>query len=374
MSFTRIARIAFVLSLVAVAWCTPAAGQVFGQNKVQYDQLDWSVLETPHLRFHYYAQEESLARRLAATAESVCVEYDVRFRLPSHHPIPFLIYSEHHIFQQTNATPELISEAVGGLTEFIKGRVLVPHNGSWARLIWVTRHELTHAYMLEKLSQVMKGHRRTQGYMPPLWFTEGLAEFCGTHWDADGEGLLRDAVLSGEALPLTRSAPIAGTVLMYKEGQSFLIYLADRFGPGKVFDLLDNWYRADDFETVFRMTLGVPLREVDEAWFAGLRRHYFPVVAVARSATEVGRRLTDHGHYNLGARVLPAASPRDSTLPDSLLRFCYFAASEAGVDLMLNEPAPGGRRREHRVLRGGHSPSFESFTCSRTVPTRRLQG
>jgi hypothetical protein len=42
--------------------------------------------------------------------------------------------------------------------------------------------------------------------------------------------LLRDAVLSDRAMPLTQSLPISGTVLMYKEGQSFLLYVAERFG------------------------------------------------------------------------------------------------------------------------------------------------
>ena len=122
------------------------------KNKVQYETLQWSVLETPHVRLHFYAQEESLARRLAAFAESVCVEYDGRFQLNPIHHVPFLLYSAHYLFQQTNATPELITESVGGLTELVKGRVLIPHNGSWARLRWVTRHELTHWYMLEKIS------------------------------------------------------------------------------------------------------------------------------------------------------------------------------------------------------------------------------
>src|SRR5207344_995138 len=116
-------------------------------------------------------------------------------------------------------------------------------------LRWVTRHELVHAYMLDKIATVMRDHHRTQGYMPPLWFTEGLAEYGGTTWDEDAEGLLRDAVLTGNAYPLTQSDPIIGTVLMYKEGQSFLLWLAQRYGRDKVFDLLDNWWRADDFET-----------------------------------------------------------------------------------------------------------------------------
>lgn len=374
MSFARPARAALALAALLVCGATPAAGQVFGKNKVQYEPLDWSVLETPHLRLHYYAQEESLARRLAATAESVCVEFDVRFRLPTHRPIPFLLYSAHHVFQQTNATAGLISEGVGGITELIKGRVLMPHNGSWSRLVWVTRHELTHAYMLEKLSQVMKANRRTQGYLPPLWFIEGLAEYCATTWDAEAEGLLRDAVISGRALPLTRSGPILGTVLMYKEGQSFLLYLAERFGSEKVFDLMDNWHRADDFETAFRITFGERLKDVDEAWFTGLRRRYYPVVADAVPVADVGPRMSRRGHYNLGPRVLPAPPPRDGGAPDSSLRFCYFSASEAGVDLILNEPAGKGRRREHRLLRGGHSPQFESFHLFQNRPDASPSG
>jgi Tol biopolymer transport system component len=369
MSFARIARTAAALSLVAALWCTPAAGQVFGKNKVQYEPLDWAVIESPHLRLHYYAEEESLARRLVVFAESVCVEYDGRFRVRHRQPIPFLLYSVHHLFQQTNATPDLISEGTGGLTELIKGRVLLPHTGSWSRLEWVTRHELTHAYMLEKLARVMKEHHRSQGYLPPLWFIEGLAEFCGTTWDADAEGLLRDAVISGEALPVTRSEPIFGTVLMYKEGQSFLLDLAERYGGEKVFDLLDNWYRADDFETVFRITYGMPLAKADEDWFSAIRRRYYPAVARATNASEVAQPLTRRGHFNLGPRVLPNASPADTSL-----RFCYFSASENGVDLMINEPGPNGRRRETRVLRGGASPSFESFHLFQNRPDASPSG
>ena len=147
-----------------------ACAQSFGKNKVHYEQLTWAVLETPHLRVHYYAQEESLARALTAFAESVAVEFDGRFAMKPRHKVPLLLYSTHHLFQQTNATPELLSESIGGLTELIKGRVLLPHNGSWSRLRWVARHELTHAYMIEKFSQVMHAHKKPPQWFPPLWF------------------------------------------------------------------------------------------------------------------------------------------------------------------------------------------------------------
>ena len=353
----------------AVAGVLPAGAQGFGKNKVQYEPLDWSVFEARHLRLHFHTEEESLARHLVVFAESACVEYDGRFRLTPRHPIPFLLYSAHYLFQQTNATPGLISEGTGGLTELVKGRVLLPHTGSWHRLRWVTRHELTHAYMLEKITRVMHDNRRTQNYLPPLWFIEGLAEYCGTTWDPDAEGLLRDAVLSGEALPLTRSDPILGTVLMYKEGQSFLLYLAERFGDAKIFDLLDNWYRAEDFETTFRITFGMSIAQVDDEWFASVRRRYYPVVATAVAPAEVGTRLTLRGPYNLGPRVLPSESSSDS-----LVRFCYFSATEGATDLMLSEPRKDGKRHASRILRGGQSPSFESFHLFQNRPDTSPSG
>jgi WD40-like Beta Propeller Repeat len=347
----------------------PASAQSFGKNKVQYEPLEWAVLETPHLRLHYYAEEESLARRLVAFAESVCVEYDGRFHMERRNKVPFLLYSAHHLFQQTNASSGFISEGTGGLTEFIKGRVLLPHTGSWRMLRWVTRHELTHWYMLEKISRVMRENHRGQGYLPPLWFTEGFAEYCGTTWDADAEGLLRDAVLTGNAYPLTKSEPITGTVQMYKEGQSFLLFLAERFGTEKVFELFDNWYRAEDFETTFRLTFGVPLEEIDRDWFDSLRKRYYPLIAESTHAREAARRLTPRGHYNLGARIVPSPDSADTTL-----RFCYFQAGEGGIHLMLSQPDASGHRRERKLLRSGQSPAFESFHLFQNRPDASTLG
>jgi hypothetical protein len=348
-----------ILALTAA----PARAQYFGKNKVQYESLRWAVLETPHVRLHFYAEEESLARRMAALAESVCVAYDARFRVTPRGQVPLLLYSAHHLFQQTNATPELLTEATGGLTELVKGRVLVPHNGSWARLAWVTRHELAHWYMLETLNQVRRAHRRVQYTLPPLWFIEGLAEYCSTEWDADAEGLLRDAVTSGEALPLTESGPITGSVLMYKEGQSFLLYLAARFGDARVFDLLADWWRGEDFETVWRLTFGEPVEQTDELWFESVRRRYYPAIAEAAPVKDAALRLTRRGRYNLGPCVLPNAVPGDTTL-----RFCYFAASENGIDLVTSLPGDSAARRERRLLRGGLSPRFESFHLFQNRP------
>ena len=86
--------IVFILVCLSAA---PAGAQGFGKNKVQYESLSWAVLETPHVRLHFYAEEESLARRMAALAESACVGYDARFRLEPRERVPLLLYATHHL-------------------------------------------------------------------------------------------------------------------------------------------------------------------------------------------------------------------------------------------------------------------------------------
>ena len=73
----RPAATIFALVLMAVV-TRPVAAQMFGKNKVQYEPLDWSVIETPHLRLHYYAEVESLARRLVRRLHELGLEVHVK--------------------------------------------------------------------------------------------------------------------------------------------------------------------------------------------------------------------------------------------------------------------------------------------------------
>lgn len=347
-------------ALVALACVSsPARAQIlFGKNKVQYERRDWFTLRTPHTEIFFYPDEEGLAREVASVAESTCAEYDTVYAVTPKHLIPILLFSSHQAFQQTNAARGLISESTGGLTELIKGRVLIPHTGSRSRLVWVTRHELAHAYMLEKLSRVLREHHKYRYSLPPLWFVEGLAEFLGTHWDSQAEGLLQDAVVSGVALPVNQSGPITGTVLMYKEGQSFLLYLAQRYSKRHVMNLLDNWWKGEDFNEIFRLTFGRSVVALDDEWFQSLKRDYYPRIASRHWPAERARRLTSGSSFNLAPACLDQA-------PDSSYRFAFLSAGEGATDLEM-ATVRGGKVTEERLLRGGFSARFESFHLFRS--------
>src|SRR5690606_5335902 len=44
-------------------------GQYFGQNKMRYKSLNFSVYETPHFNLHYYLENDTLVRWLAKESE-----------------------------------------------------------------------------------------------------------------------------------------------------------------------------------------------------------------------------------------------------------------------------------------------------------------
>jgi hypothetical protein len=359
MSPPRRLLVLFLLAPVLVASALPCAAQgLFGKNKITYDRRDWFSIKTDHCEVFYYADEEGLAREVAAIAESTAVEYDVTFRMRPRKRIPILSYSSHQAFQQSNAASGFIGEGTGGLTELIRGRVLIPHTGSTPRLIWVTRHELVHAYMIEKLAQVQHEAHKFRTAYPPLWFTEGLAEFLATTWDPTAEGLMQDAVVTRVALPITKSLPIEGTVLMYKEGQSFLEWTAaNHGGKAKIIDLFSHWTEKPTFDEIWLKTFDKKLEDMDEEWFNAMRRRYYPAVATRRPVKEIARPLTTgDDSYNLAPCVLPQAPG------DSLVRLAYLKAEDGAVDLRLRvENAAGRAVSDERLLRGGFTSKFESF-------------
>ena len=138
-----------IFSVFAASECK--AQFYFGKNKVQYTDFQWQVMETDHFRIYFYIEEEELARIAAKIAEDSYLILASRFKQEVYSPIPLIIYSSPNYFSQTNVTASFIPESVGGFTEFLKGRVVVPFHGSYPDFEHVIRHELVHVFTIAKL-------------------------------------------------------------------------------------------------------------------------------------------------------------------------------------------------------------------------------
>ncbi|MBI2619005.1 MAG: PD40 domain-containing protein [Ignavibacteriales bacterium] len=322
----------------------------FGRNKVQYTQFEWQILKTEHFDIYYYSEMRDLAERGAFFAETAYKNLEQRFNHTIAHRIPLIFYSSHLHFQQTNVTPGFIPEGVGGFFEFLKGRVVIPSNGSTEQFAHVIRHELVHVFSVSKILRVLVDHRQAQDRMPPLWFTEGLAEYWSTTWDTQAEMVMRDAVLNNYVVPLSDMDRIYGSFLMYKEGQQICQFIAERYGEEKLLLLFENFWKANTFGEVLKVTIGKNYKEFDEEWLYYLKKRYYPLFAANDLPSGVTKSIVDDG-FNSKPVFFAHGGKRE----------VYYIGNYTGytnvyrVNLDKEEPSP------EVVVEGETSDEFEAF-------------
>lgn len=267
----------------------------FGRNKVQYEKFNWQVLRTEHFDIYYYPELSEISEIGAHFAEEAYEDLKIKFNHVVLQRIPLIFYNTHLHFQQTNTVPGLLPEGVGGFFEFMKGRVVLPYDGSLSQFKHVIKHELVHVFMTNKIKRIQTDFRLTSDNLPPLWFVEGLAEYWSTEWDDQAEMILRDAVLNGYVVGLKDIDRIMGTFFMYKVGQKILEFISEKYGEDKILLLIENFWKSTNFEDVWKFTLGVNFSEFDNEWKYYLKKKYFPVIENEDLPSYTAKKLTDFG-------------------------------------------------------------------------------
>ncbi len=341
--------------LIALLFCAAEADAqffYFGRNKVQYTDFEWHVLKTDHFDIYYYTEMKDLAERGAAFAEEAYSFLQLKFNHTLGSRVPLIFYSSHLHFQQTNTTGGFIPEGVGGFFEFLKGRVVIPADGSIYQFRHVIRHELVHVFMHSKVSRVLTDHRKSQDRYPPLWFVEGLAEYWSTTWDTQAEMVIRDAVLNDIVVGLATIDRIYGSYLMYKEGQNALEYLSTTYGDEKILLLLENFWKESSFSDVMKVTIGKTYREFDDEWLYALKKRIYPLLATHDAPSKVTRNVTSEGFNSK-----PVVFERDST------REVIFVSNRTGYTGIyrtnLDDPSPEAPVDD--IIQGERTDEFEAF-------------
>ncbi len=320
---------------------------------MHYEDFDWKILQTDHFDIYYYGDMQNIAEIGASYAEEIYDELKVELNHVVTRRIPLIFYNTSLEFQQTNTRAGLLPEGVGGFFEFLKGRVVLPTNGSLNDFRHVIRHEIVHVFMTNKVYRILRDHRLAQDRLPPLWFTEGLAEYLSTDIDAQAEMVMRDAVINNYFVPLEYISRIAGTFLMYKEGQSFLEFVGEKYGKQKVIDLLENFWYDKYFTRNIEFIFGKDLEDLDAEWQYFLKKKYYPLMANTMPPAIGSNKLTEEG-FNF--------SPVSFTVDG--VKYLYFTGNRDGYSSIYRMPVDEDNNPlddPSIVLRGEQTNEFEAF-------------
>ncbi len=284
----------------------------FGKNKVNYRRFQWRQMESEHFTLYYYQGGDSLAEIAVRLAEQAEAKLSRMLNHRLNNRIPLVIYNSHNDFVQTNITTELLEESVGGFTTVFKNRVVVPFTGSYADLEHVITHELVHAFMFDlffgkSFESVLS---RQALASVPLWFAEGLAEYCSRGWDPEAEMILKDLTINQRLIPITQLDDYGGSYLVYKEGQAILRYIGQRYGSRKISEMLHTLRSTRSIDRTCRQLLGLSLEKFSEEWMRYVQRQYWPDIVRRQELPEFAKVFTQHqkdeSYFNLSPALSPA--------------------------------------------------------------------
>ncbi len=347
-------RMAVAVAAVALAGATPLAAQYFGQNKVQYRNFAFQIIQTDHFEVYYYPAERVAALDAARLAE----RWYGRLSRILHHEFqgrkPIILYASQSDFQQTNAISGDIGEGTGGVTEFFKHRMVLPFTGSYAELEHVIGHEMVHQFQYDVFSRgrIGAGVQTLINVNPPLWFMEGMAEYLSIGpIDPHTSMWLRDASLEGH-LPTIEQLTYDPRIFPYRFGHALWAYIGEKWGDEVIGEILQA-STAGGVENAFKRALGLSLDDLSNEWRDAVQTTYLPQLSEHYRARRVAQPVLTQKRSDGTLHLAPALTPDGRDI-------AYFSEKNSFfVDLYLADAETG--RVKRRLVKSTLSNNYESL-------------
>ncbi|HSY81344.1 MAG TPA: hypothetical protein VK807_06265, partial [Gemmatimonadaceae bacterium] len=306
---SRTTRLTLLVAALALTVPVTVRAQYFGQNKVAYRDFDFREMHTPHFDIYYYTAESLATADVARMAERWYERHSATLR-DTFPKKPIVLFSDPPAFSQQNIAYIPLGGPVGGVTEPIRNRAIIPMSPDYHQTDHVLGHELVHTFQFDIAENIRGPGGGGIGAFEriPLWVTEGMAEYLSIGRDDPNSAMyLRDAVLRND-IPTFRKLG-RGNYFIYRWGQIFWAYVGGKYGDDVIPRLFRQALRTG-FEPAVRNVLGMSSDSLSREMTAAIRREVQPQVNGLVRPENVGDRPLQPMSRRFGdIDVGPALSP-----------------------------------------------------------------
>ncbi len=326
--------------------------QYFGQNKVQYNDFQFKIIHTPNFNIYFYPEESEGAHIAALMAERWYKRESFYFGDSLHGKQPLVLYGSFPQFVQTNIIGGQIGEGVGGVTEPLKRRIVLPLAGPLSETNHVIGHELVHAFQYDitgAMRSTFSGQAPSISKMP-LWFVEGMAEFLTLGPDDPFTAMwMRDAVLNKIPTVSDLDNP---EFFPYRYGDALLAYISGKWGDKKIAELLTTAAFVGNIDDGIDTLFHVSTDSLSKMWAQSLHDQYDSLKSITKRPPDYGKKIISQdngGEIN----IAPVLSPDGKNL-------AFFSSKNLfAIDLFLADAQTGKIKRT--ILKTELDPHLESL-------------
>lgn len=211
---------------------------------------------------------------MQAELHTILAAYDKKYQMKLPKPVQVEVYADHEDFAvRTMGMPGLgaLGVTFGEVVAMDSPSARKPGDFNWGATLW---HEMSHVYILTATN-----HR------VPRWFTEGLA----VHEEGERSPDWRDritpevliAIRDKKLLPVARldrgfvypEYP-SQVVVSYFQAGSICDFVKEKWGEGKLLDMVHAYAASQTTPQVVQQVLGLPPEEFDKQYLAWIDQKY----------------------------------------------------------------------------------------------------
>ncbi len=237
----------------------------FGKSRVQYSDRFWSYMRFEKFDTYFYTNGKELAVYAARYANKSIKEIEAKLDYSIEDKIQFIIYNKFSELQESNIG--MITDDnynVGGQTHIVGTKVFLYYDGSHTNFEKEIRAGIAQVIIDEMMygGRIGANIKNSTMLSLPTWYTQGLISYIAEDWNPELDNLVKDGILRGEYKKFNN---LSGDEAVYA-GHSMWKFIADRFGPSAISNIVYLTKISKSVESGFMYVLGVPFKSLIKDW------------------------------------------------------------------------------------------------------------